>query len=118
MKVDGEFVEIDESLDLQCQGSHAITRMSATQLKEVVRRKEPVYLVHLSQMLVDGIRLKIVIAECIGMHSQVMDYSSVQNSIPCHLDLSPVHADLQTNGERFKPKLSNVILLMNPMSEF
>jgi hypothetical protein len=35
-----------------------------------------------------------------------MDYSSVQNIVPCHLDLSPVHADLQTNGERFKPKCS------------
>jgi hypothetical protein len=35
-------------------GSHAITRISATQLKKVFRRKEPVYLVHLSQMGVDG----------------------------------------------------------------
>ena len=54
MKVDGESVEIDASLDPQCQGSNAITRISATQLKKVVRRKEPVYLVHLSQMGVDG----------------------------------------------------------------
>jgi hypothetical protein len=47
----------------------------------------------------------------------VMDYSSVQNILPCHLDLPPVHADLQTNGERFKPKLSNFIRLRNPMYE-
>jgi hypothetical protein len=33
----------------------------------------------------------------------VMDYSSVQNILPCHLDIHPLHADLQTNGERFKP---------------
>jgi hypothetical protein len=38
--------------------------------------------------------------------------------LPCHLDLPPVNADLQTNGDRFKPKLSNVILLRNPMSKF
>jgi hypothetical protein len=54
MTVDGKSVEIDASLDPQCQGSHALTRISATQLKKVVRRKEPVYLVHLSQMGVDG----------------------------------------------------------------
>jgi hypothetical protein len=54
MKVDGESVEIDASLDPQCQGSHAIARISATMLKKVVRRKELVYLVHLSQMGVDG----------------------------------------------------------------
>jgi hypothetical protein len=48
----------------------------------------------------------------------VMNYSSVQKIIPCHLDLAPVHADLQTNGESFKPKISNFILLRNPMSEF
>jgi hypothetical protein len=50
MKVYGESVEIDASLDPECQGSHAITRISETQLKNVVRRKEPVYRVHLSQM--------------------------------------------------------------------
>jgi hypothetical protein len=54
MTVDGKSVEIDASLDPQCQGSHSITRISVTQLKNVVRRKEPVYLVHLSQMGVDG----------------------------------------------------------------
>jgi hypothetical protein len=54
MTVDGKSVEIDASMDPQCQGSHSITRISATQLKKVVRRKEPVYLVHLSQMGVDG----------------------------------------------------------------
>jgi hypothetical protein len=53
MKVDGESVEIDVSLDPQFQGSHAITRISATQLKKVVRRTEPVYLIHLSQMGAD-----------------------------------------------------------------
>jgi hypothetical protein len=47
-------VEIDASLDSQCQGSHAITRISATQLEKVVRRKEPVYLVYLRQMGVEG----------------------------------------------------------------
>jgi hypothetical protein len=41
-------------MDPQCQGSHSITRISATQLKKVVRIKEPVYLVHLSQMGVEG----------------------------------------------------------------
>jgi hypothetical protein len=54
MAVDGKSVEIDASLDPQCQGSHAITRTSAMQLKKLIRRKEPVYLVHLSQMGVDG----------------------------------------------------------------
>jgi hypothetical protein len=50
MKVYGESVEIDASLDPQCPGSQAITRVSATKLKKVVRWKELVYLVHLSQM--------------------------------------------------------------------
>jgi RNase H-like domain found in reverse transcriptase/Reverse transcriptase (RNA-dependent DNA polymerase) len=50
MTVDGKSVEIYASMDPQCQGSHSITRISATQLKKVVRRKEPVYLVHLSQV--------------------------------------------------------------------
>jgi hypothetical protein len=54
MTVDGKSVEIDASWDPQCQGSHSITRISATQLKKVVRRKEPVYLVHLSHIGVDG----------------------------------------------------------------
>jgi hypothetical protein len=54
IKVDGESVEIEASLYSQCQGSHGINRISATQLKNVVRRKEPVYLIHLSQMGVDG----------------------------------------------------------------
>jgi hypothetical protein len=36
LKVDGESEEIDASLDPQCKGSHAITRISATQLKKVV----------------------------------------------------------------------------------
>jgi Aspartyl protease len=42
LNVNGESVEIGASLDPQCQGSHAITRISETQLKKVVRRKEPV----------------------------------------------------------------------------
>jgi hypothetical protein len=54
MTVDGKSVEIDASMDPQCHGSHSITRISATQLTKVVRRKEPVYLVHLSQMGVGG----------------------------------------------------------------
>jgi hypothetical protein len=54
LKLDGESVEIDASMDPQRQGSHSIARISATQLKKVVRRKEPVYLVHLSQMGVGG----------------------------------------------------------------
>jgi hypothetical protein len=54
MTVDGKSVEKDASLDPQCQGSYFITRISATQLKKVVRKKEPVYLVHLSHMGVDG----------------------------------------------------------------
>jgi Retroviral aspartyl protease len=54
MTVDGKSVERDASMDPQCQGSHYITRISATQLKKVVRRKDPVYLVHLSQMGVGG----------------------------------------------------------------
>jgi hypothetical protein len=52
--VDGKSVEIDASWDAQCQGSHSITRISGTQLKKVVRRKEPVYLVNLSHIGVDG----------------------------------------------------------------
>jgi hypothetical protein len=52
--VDGKSVEIDASWDPQCPGSNSITRISATQFKMVVRRKEPVYLVHLSQIGVDG----------------------------------------------------------------
>jgi hypothetical protein len=36
IKVDCESVEIDASLDPQCQGSHGITRISAMQLKKVV----------------------------------------------------------------------------------
>jgi hypothetical protein len=39
MTVDGKSVEIDASMDPQCQGSHSITRNSATKLKKVVRRK-------------------------------------------------------------------------------
>jgi hypothetical protein len=54
MTVDGKSVEKDASMDPQCQGSHSITRISATKLKKVVRQKEPVYLVHLSQMGVEG----------------------------------------------------------------
>jgi hypothetical protein len=54
MTVDDESGEIYASLDPQCQGCHGITKISATQLKKVVRRKEPFYLVHLSQMGVDG----------------------------------------------------------------
>jgi hypothetical protein len=54
MMVDGKSVEIDKSMDPRCQGSHSITRISATQLKKVVQRKEPVYLVHWSQMGVEG----------------------------------------------------------------
>jgi hypothetical protein len=54
MTVDGNSVEIDASMDPQCQGSHSITIISATQLKKVVRRKEPFYLVNLSQMEVEG----------------------------------------------------------------
>jgi hypothetical protein len=50
MTVDGKSVEIDASWDPQCQGSHSITRIAATQLKKVVRLKEPVYLVRLSQI--------------------------------------------------------------------
>jgi hypothetical protein len=47
-------VEIDASMDPQCQGSHSIIRISATQLKKVVRRIEPIYFVYLSQMRVGG----------------------------------------------------------------
>jgi hypothetical protein len=53
MTVDGKSVEIDASMDPQCH-SHSITRISATQLKTFVRRKEAFYLVHLSQMGVEG----------------------------------------------------------------
>jgi hypothetical protein len=55
MTVDGKSVEIDASLDPQCQGSHAHTRISATQLKKVVRRKEPVFSIHFES---DGSRRK------------------------------------------------------------
>jgi hypothetical protein len=69
LKVDCKSVEIDAPLDPQCQGSHAITRILATQLKKVFRRMEPVYLVHLSQMRVDGNPAEKHIAECMGMNT-------------------------------------------------
>jgi hypothetical protein len=47
--IDGIF-----QLEPQCQWSHALTRISAAQLKKVVRRKEPVCLIRLSQMGGDG----------------------------------------------------------------
>jgi Retroviral aspartyl protease len=54
MTLDGKSVEIDAAMDPHCQGSHSIARISATQLKKDVRRKEPVDVVHLNQMGVDG----------------------------------------------------------------
>jgi hypothetical protein len=46
--IDGRTVVVDASASPQRESSQDITRISATQLKKVVRRQEPVYLVHLS----------------------------------------------------------------------
>jgi hypothetical protein len=73
LNINGKSVEIDASLDPQCQGPHALTRISATQLKKVVRRKEPVYLVLLSQMGVEGNLAEIV--NC-RMHGNACSKSS------------------------------------------
>jgi hypothetical protein len=54
IKADVKYVKIEASLDMKCPGSEAITRISAKQLKKVVRRKEPVSLNHLIQMELDG----------------------------------------------------------------
>ena len=51
--IDGRTVVVDASASPQRKPSQDITRISATQLKKVVRRQEPVYLVHLSQIGVE-----------------------------------------------------------------
>jgi hypothetical protein len=43
-------VVVDASASPQHESSQDITRISATQLKKVVRRQNPVYLIHLSQI--------------------------------------------------------------------
>jgi hypothetical protein len=52
--IDGRTVILDASASPQRESSQDITRISATQLKKVVRREEPVYLVHLSQIGVES----------------------------------------------------------------
>jgi hypothetical protein len=51
--IDGRTVVVDASASPQCEPSQEITRISATHLQKVVRRQEPVYLVHLSQVGVE-----------------------------------------------------------------
>jgi hypothetical protein len=45
--IDGRTVVVDESASPQRESSEDFTRISATQLKKVVRRQDPVYMVHL-----------------------------------------------------------------------
>jgi Aspartyl protease len=51
--IDGRTVAVDASASPQRDSSKDITRISATQLKKVVRRQEPVYMVHLCQIGVE-----------------------------------------------------------------
>jgi hypothetical protein len=51
--IDGRTVVVDASASPQRESSMDITTVSATQLKKVVRRHEPVYMVHLCQIGVD-----------------------------------------------------------------
>jgi hypothetical protein len=48
--IDGRTVVMDASASPQRESSKVITRISATQLKNVVRRQEPVYPVYLCQI--------------------------------------------------------------------
>jgi hypothetical protein len=52
--IDGRTVAVDASAIPQRKSSKDITRISATQSKKVVRRQEPVYMVHLCQIGVDA----------------------------------------------------------------
>jgi hypothetical protein len=49
----GRTAVVDASASPQCKPSQDVTRISATQLKKVVRRQEPVYLVHLGHIGVE-----------------------------------------------------------------
>jgi hypothetical protein len=51
---DGRTVVVDASAGPQRESSKNITRISATQLKKLVRRQEPVCMVHLCQIGVDA----------------------------------------------------------------
>jgi hypothetical protein len=51
--IDDRTVVVDASASPQRESSKDITRISATQLKKVVRRQEPVYMVHLCQIGVE-----------------------------------------------------------------
>jgi hypothetical protein len=51
--IDGRTVVVVASASPQRESSKDITRISATKLKKVVRRKDPVYMVHLCQVGVD-----------------------------------------------------------------
>jgi hypothetical protein len=52
--IDGRTVVVDASASPQPEPSQDITRISAMQLKKVVRRQEPVYLVHMSHIGVES----------------------------------------------------------------
>jgi hypothetical protein len=52
--IDGRTVVVDASSSPQRDSSKDITRISATHLKKVVRRQEPVYMVYLCQIGVDA----------------------------------------------------------------
>jgi hypothetical protein len=52
LETDGHKFVVDASTSPQRDLSKNITRISATQFKRVVRRQEPVYLVHMCQILV------------------------------------------------------------------
>jgi hypothetical protein len=69
--IDGRTVVVDASASPQRESSLEITRISATQLKKVVKRQEPVYLVHLRQ---------------IGVESDPAKGSHLPNAWECMLD--------------------------------
>jgi hypothetical protein len=69
--IDGRTVVVDASASPQRESSQDITRLSATQLKKVVRRQEAVYLVYLSQ---------------IGVESHPAKGSHLPNAWECILD--------------------------------
>jgi hypothetical protein len=77
--IDGRTVVVDASASPQRESSQDITIISVTQLEKVVRRQEPVYLVHLSQ---------------IGVESDPAKGSHLSNAWECMLnefsDVNPV----------------------------
>jgi hypothetical protein len=69
--IDGRTVVVDAYASPQRESSQEITRISATQLKKVFRRQEPVYLVYLSY---------------IGVESDPANGSHLPNAWECMMD--------------------------------